>query len=165
MQMLSIIPLWGLYLATIGIFIFYFIWYEKEISKLNNHLDELQNSLDRAKNRVNPVDIIDQIAVKTGQKLDVIFIDDIFFLQASGDYVEIHTTDNTFLKEQTMKYFDEHLPEDKFVRVHRSYIVNIRKIVKMEGYGKQSVLLTLSNGGKLKVSIAGYRLLKLKLKL
>ncbi|MDR2511544.1 MAG: LytTR family transcriptional regulator [Bacteroidales bacterium] len=103
---------------------------------------------------------MDIVTVKTGTNIDVIYLDDIFFLQASGDYVEIHTNDRTFLKEQTMKYFEENLPDKKFVRVHRSYIVNLRKIVRMEKYGRQSVILTLSNREKLKVSTEGYRLLK-----
>jgi hypothetical protein len=111
------------------------------------------------------VEIIEQIAVKTGQKLNVVSVNDIFYLAADGDYVEIHADGKKFLKEQTMKYFAEHLPAERFLRVHRSYIVNTQKISRIEQYGKQSLMITLHNGEKLKVSAAGYKLLKSRLRI
>ena len=108
---------------------------------------------------------IDRIAVKTGQKIHVIPVDEIFCLQADSDYVHIFTEKGKYLKEQTMKYFDENLPSAKFVRVHRSYIVNVEAISRVELYEKQTQLLTLKNGMQLRMSQSGYRLLKEKLKL
>ncbi|WP_163265140.1 LytTR family DNA-binding domain-containing protein [Dysgonomonas sp. 216] len=107
-----------------------------------------------------PVEILEHIAVKNGQKIDVILIPDIIYLKAEGDYVMIHSTKGKFLKEQTMKYFDSHLPSNKFVRVHRSGIVNIDFIASIESYEKQTQMLILKNNVRVKVSITGYKALK-----
>jgi hypothetical protein len=110
-------------------------------------------------------EILERIAVKTGQKIHVIMIPEIIYLQADGDYVHIFTTNGKYLKEQTMKYFEEHLPYSQFVRVHRSCIVNVEAISRIELYEKQNQQLTLKNGHQIKVSQAGYKLLRTKLNL
>jgi hypothetical protein len=110
-------------------------------------------------------EILERIAVKTGQKIHVIMIPEIVYLQADGDYVHIFTTNGKYLKEQTMKYFEEHLPAAQFVRVHRSCIVNVEAISRIELYEKQNQQLTLKNGHQIKVSQAGYKLLRMKLNL
>ena len=94
-----------------------------------------------------------------------LFSADIICLQADGDYVQIITATGKYLKEQTMKYFDENLPASLFVRVHRSCIVNIQTIARIELYDKQNQQLTLKNGHQIKVSQAGYKTLRAKLHL
>lgn len=64
-----------------------------------------------------------------------------------------------------MKYFETHLPESDFVRIHRSAIVQVKQISRLELFGKESYQLILKNGRKLKVSNSGYRLLKERLNL
>ncbi|SBW04701.1 LytTR family DNA-binding domain-containing protein [uncultured Dysgonomonas sp.] len=103
---------------------------------------------------------LERIAVKNGQKIDVVLVSEIIHLQAEGDYVMIHSTKGKFLKEQTMKSFESGLPQDKFVRVHRSSIVNIEFISQIELYDKQSQLLKLKNGGQVRISLSGYKALK-----
>jgi DNA-binding LytR/AlgR family response regulator len=103
---------------------------------------------------------IESIAVKTGKKLHIIPITEIICLQAYGDYVNIMTLHKTHLKEQTLKYFEEHLPDEQFLRVHRSYIVNIHAIQAIERYGREQYLLILSNKEKVKATPEGYRRLR-----
>ncbi len=110
-------------------------------------------------------ELLERIAVKSGTKIHVVLIPDILYLQADGDYVQIFTRDGKYLKEQTMKYFDEHLPENQFVRVHRSVIVNVEMISRIELYEKQNQLLTLKNGQQIKTSPAGYKALRMALNL
>lgn len=114
-------------------------------------------------NHANEHEMLERIAVKSGQKIHVILVPDILYLQAEGDYVRIFTSDGKYLKEQTMKYFEENLPLTQFVRVHRSYIVNVEAISRIELYEKQSQLLTLKNGMHIKASLTGYKLLKNRL--
>jgi hypothetical protein len=109
------------------------------------------------------VEIIERIAVKSGPKLHVIPVPDVLYLQAYGDYVYVFTADGKYLKEQTMKYFEDSLPPRRFVRVHRSYIVNVEAISSIELYEKQSQLLILKNGDRIKISASGYKLLKSRL--
>ncbi len=82
------------------------------------------------------------------------------YFQAEGDYVRIITDSGKYLKEETMKYFQIHLSEKQFVRVHRSYLVNISKILRIELYEKQYQQLTLNNGDKLIISASGYKKLR-----
>ena len=114
----------------------------------------------------NPqIELLERIAVKSGTKIHVVLIPEIIYIQADGDYVMIFTTNGKYLKEQTMKYFEEHLPQQQFVRVHRSIIVNVEMISRIELYEKQNQLLTLKNGQQIKTSPAGYKSLRTALKL
>lgn len=114
---------------------------------------------------VTQTQMLERIAVKSGQKIHVVLVSDVLYLQAEGDYVKIHTEKGKYLKEETMKYFQENLPSAQFVRVHRSFIVNVAMIQRIDVYEKQNQLVTLKNGEKIKASIAGYKQLKSTLNL
>jgi hypothetical protein len=105
-------------------------------------------------------EIIERITVRIGQKLHLIPIQEVIYIQSDGDYVQVITPEGKYLKEQTMRFFEMNLPQKSFVRIHRSYIVNIGHIVRIESYGKQNQEIALKNGHHLKVSISGYKLLK-----
>ena len=104
-------------------------------------------------------DTLLQISVKIGQKIEIIPVGDIIYIQSEGDYVMIYTPVKSFLKEQTMKYFEENLP-NQFVRVHRSYIVNVKAISRIERYENRGQILILHTGSKIKASRSGYKDLK-----
>ncbi|MBP1644779.1 MAG: response regulator receiver protein [Bacteroidetes bacterium] len=106
---------------------------------------------------------IERISVKTGQKLDVLILKDIMFLQSNGDYVSIYSKENVYLKEQTMKYFEKNLPPKQFIRIHRSYIVNVDFISSIQNYKKNQFKIKLKNNYELKASQTGYNLLKERL--
>ncbi|GAB6007757.1 LytR/AlgR family response regulator transcription factor [Dysgonomonas reticulitermitis] len=112
------------------------------------------------KNEEKAIEPIERIVVKNGQKIDVIMIPEIICITAEGDYVMIHTGKGKFLKEQTMKSLEVVLPSDKFVRVHRSSIVNVEFIAQIELYNKQNQLLKLKNGIQVKISLTGYKILR-----
>lgn len=108
---------------------------------------------------------LDRIAVKTGGKIDIVSMDSIDYLEAQDDYVEIHSERRKFLKQQTMKYYETALDSDKFVRIHRRFIVNVSKIVRLEKYGKETYTAILKNSEQLTVSAAGYSKLKTTLEI
>lgn len=108
---------------------------------------------------------LERFAVKSGTKIHVVLVSEIICLLADGDYVQVVTEKGKFLKEQTMKYFETNLPDNRFVRVHRSCIVNIEAISRIDLYEKQSQQLMLKSGDKIKVSQNGYKMLREKLKL
>jgi two-component system LytT family response regulator len=64
------------------------------------------------------------------------------------------------LKQQTMKYYEENLPKADFVRIHRTYIVNVAEIQRIEPYGKDNHVAVLQSGDKLPVSRSGYKQLR-----
>lgn len=109
-------------------------------------------------------EILERVTIKTPSGIKVFPVSEIQFLKAEGDYVSIHTAEGQYLKEQTMKYMDAHLPGEYFVRVHRSFIINTSALKRIERYGQQH-LVELKNGDKIKLSPTGYKILKEKLNL
>ena len=101
-----------------------------------------------------------RVVVKTGTKIRIIPIDEILYLEAADDYVKIHTKDGSFLKNKTMSHFEKVLDDQQFVRTHRSYIVNVKEITRLEPYEKENFLAILKAGVQVPVSKNGYPKLK-----
>ena len=101
-----------------------------------------------------------RIVVKTAGKIKIIPLEDIHYLEASDDYVKIHTHNGAFLKNRTMGYFEQVLDPNRFVRTHRSYIINVQQVTRIDPYEKDSHLCILSSGAQVPVSKAGYVKLK-----
>lgn len=97
-------------------------------------------------------EVIERIFVKTGNKIDVVPVPEIIRIESEDDYVEIFTPKGKFLKKETMNYLEKALPQDTFVRVHRSSIINLNNIQKIEKYGKDSSMVILKDGSRVNVS-------------
>ncbi|MCD7925269.1 MAG: LytTR family transcriptional regulator [Bacteroides sp.] len=160
------------------------LWYRLQLAAeeredVDNQLASLQETLieERRKAEVNQIESnqekeaeainesLDRITVKDGTKIHLIELADLLCIQSCGDYVTLITPKGEYIKEQTMKYFETHLPEADFIRIHRSAIVQVKQISRLELFGKESYQLILKNGLRLKVSNSGYRLLKERLAL
>jgi len=105
---------------------------------------------------------LERVVVKTGTKIKVIPVDRIIYLEAQDDYIMVYTDEGKHLKQGTMKYYEDHLDESKFIRVHRSYIVRIDQVVQLEPYAKDNYIMKLKNGAALKISRSGLKNLKEK---
>jgi two-component system, LytTR family, response regulator len=101
-----------------------------------------------------------RVVVKLAGKIRIIPIDDIHYLEAADDYVKIHTKDGSFLKNKTMGHFETVLNKNQFVRTHRSYMVNVTEITRIDPYEKDNHLAILKSGGRVPVSKTGYVKLK-----
>ena len=101
-----------------------------------------------------------RIVVKDGNKIKIIPVNQIQYLEAADDYVKIHTGEGSFLKKKTMQFFEDSLTPFHFVRVHRSYIINTQLITRIDAHEKDSYLALLSSGVRVPVSKAGYSKLK-----
>jgi two-component system LytT family response regulator len=104
-----------------------------------------------------------RVVVKTGSKIKIIPAAEIVYLEAADDYVKIHTKEGSFLKNKTMNYFEEMLDPALFVRSHRSYIINIQEITRLDQNEKDSHIALLRSGIKIPVSRNGYTKLKIVL--
>lgn len=105
-------------------------------------------------------EVLERIAVKLRNKVQVIPVEDVLFFEAEGDYVFLHTAEGKFLKEVTMKYLESHLPPDRFVRVHRSAIVHVEAIKGLEQIGPEAWQVILKSGQAVRVSGEGRKQLK-----
>jgi two-component system, LytTR family, response regulator len=101
-----------------------------------------------------------RIVVKDAGKIKIIPLAQVQYLEAADDYVKIHTPEGVFLKKQTMQYFEDSLPGNEFIRVHRSCIINAQLISRIDPHEKDSHLVLLTTGARLPVSKAGYGKLK-----
>ncbi|MBE9467387.1 MAG: response regulator [Bacteroidetes bacterium] len=105
----------------------------------------------------------ERIAVKNRSKVEVIPVEKIILFEAQDDYVQIYSDKTKYLKNLTMKYLEAHLNKEIFVRVHRSYIININYIEKIENAEKDCHYIIMKNNIIAKASKSGYSLLKGKL--
>jgi two-component system LytT family response regulator len=108
--------------------------------------------------------ILNRIVVKSGRKIQVIPVESIYYIESQDDFVMIYCRDGHFMKQKTMKFFEQHLDDKQFVRIHRSFLLNLMYISEIQQYEKESWIVLTKQGAKLKVSKAGYANLKEKLK-
>jgi len=97
-----------------------------------------------------------RVVVRLSGKIRIIPVEEIHYLEAADDYVKIHTRDGAFLKNKTMGHFETILNKSQFVRTHRSYMVNISEITRIDPYEKDNHLAILKSGDRVPVSKTGY---------
>lgn len=105
-------------------------------------------------------EFLDRVVIKSGQKIIIIPTEDIQYIEAQDDYTMLYTKKGNFLKQKTMKYFEENLDPAEFFRIHRSYLVNLTSIKQIELFEKESYRVLLHEGKQLPVSRSGYLNLK-----
>jgi two-component system LytT family response regulator len=104
--------------------------------------------------------VLERVLVKDGSKVHVIPADKIDYIEAEDDYISIKSEGKSHLKQQRMAELEKMLDPAKFVRVHRSSIINIERIARIELYAKDSRMAILKDGTKILISRAGYDKLK-----
>ncbi len=101
-----------------------------------------------------------RIVVKNGTSIRMISTHELVYIEAYDDYVRLHLPGEFLLKKQTMNYFEEVLDPRQFVRIHRSFMIKISSLNKLEAMEKDSYVAILKNGIRLPVSRSGYDKLK-----
>ncbi len=159
-------------LTTAAVYVCFVLWYssaarsESGEARKEGSAPASIKAGDAEKEAPESASVLERITVKgAGGRIEVIETGRIVYLQAEGDYVAIVTPEGRWLKEGTMKYFEQSLPRDRFVRVHRSYIVAVGHISRIETSGRDHTLIlrpggNAHGGGPIRMSDAGYRLLK-----
>jgi two-component system LytT family response regulator len=101
-----------------------------------------------------------RVVVRDGTSLHVIPANQLDYAEAQDDYVALHARGKTHLKQQTISQLESSLDPARFVRVHRSFLLNLERIAKVEPYTKDTRMAVLSDGSKIPVSRSGYLRLK-----
>jgi len=137
--------------------------------------ERFEAALERAKSRLGekmpaaqelaaaarpPQQFLERLVVKDGTKVTLIPIAKLDYAEAQDDYVALASQGKKHLKQQTIASLEACLDPNGFVRIHRSYIVNLERVARIEPYGKDSRLAILADGTRLPVSRAGYARLK-----
>ncbi|MBL7918788.1 MAG: response regulator transcription factor [Bacteroidia bacterium] len=101
-----------------------------------------------------------RVVVKNGTSILILPTTQIIYIEAYDDYVKIFNNETFYLKKKTMSYYEEVLDPSQFVRVHRSFILNLNYLTKIEAVDKNNNLALLKNGSKIPLSRTGYSKLK-----
>ena len=137
--------------------------------------ERFEGALERAKKRIGdktplardlaaaarpPQQYLERLVVRDGTRVTLIPAAKLDYVEAQDDYVALATQGSKHLKQQTIASVEAGLDPARFVRIHRSYIVNFERVVRIEPYGKDSRLAILADGTRLPVSRTGYARLK-----
>jgi two-component system, LytTR family, response regulator len=142
--------------------------------------ERLKEALNRAKARLDgkqalpvaelgaaaraPGTHLERIAIRDGANVHVIPVWKVDYVEAQDDYVSFRSEGKQFLKQQTLGDVEDALDPSRFVRIHRSYVLNIERLAKLELYAKDSHAAILRDGTRLPVSRSGYARLNAVLK-
>ncbi len=107
-----------------------------------------------------PEQKLERIVVKDGAKVHIIPMDKLDYVEAQDDYIALRSEKKNYLKQQTISSIEAQLDPKRFVRIHRSYIVNLERIARIEPYTKDSRVAVLADGTQLPVSRSGHAKLK-----
>lgn len=107
-----------------------------------------------------PAQYAERIVVRDGTRVHIIPVAKLDYAEAQDDYVGLCTEGKTHLKQQTISSLEAALDPAQFVRIHRSYVVNLEKVTKIEPYSKDNHVVVLTNGVQLPVSRGGYARLR-----
>jgi two-component system LytT family response regulator len=139
--------------------------------------DRLAEALERARERIGrgedppPLDEVaaaaregsgdlERVLVRDGSDVRVIPIDEVDYIEARDDAVAIHAGGESHLEAQRMSTLEDRLDGRRFIRVHRSFILNIDRLRSIELYAKDSRIAILEDGTKVPVSRSGYSRLR-----
>ncbi len=107
-----------------------------------------------------PSQYADRIPVRNGTRVFIIPVAKLDYAEAQDDYVALASEGKKHLKQQTIASLEAVLDPSRFLRIHRSFIVNLERVARIEPYGKDSHVAVLANGAQLPVSRAGYARLR-----
>jgi two-component system LytT family response regulator len=133
---------------------------KKAVDKIGKVQDEDKPAREILEKLPAPPSPLNRIVVRKGNAINLIPVTELRYVEAQDDYVMIYHSTGKALKQQTMKFYEDNLPGIDFVRIHRSYIVRVSEIKRIEPYGKDNHVAILHSGDKLPVSRAGYKHLK-----
>lgn len=133
--------------------------FDKALQKMLERKTEVTSALLESTSQEMPMQH-NRVVVKINGKIKIIPVQEIHYLEAADDYVKIVTQEGPFLKNKTMAFFEKMLDPQQFIRVHRSFILNVSQITRIDPYEKETYLAILRDGSKILVSKTGYPKLK-----
>lgn len=130
------------------------------VNKFLEQRNETKEKLPALMDSVQQEQQLQRIVIKDGSKIRIVPLHEVVMLEAADDYVKVHAASGVFLKKKTMQSFESALPGNQFIRVHRSYIINITQITRIEPLEKENHVALLKAGPQVPVSKSGYQKLK-----
>jgi two-component system LytT family response regulator len=129
-------------------------WNEKKHTSSEKNIQALLENTTKQPDEKN------RIVVKNGSDIRIVPMADVMYIEAYDDYVKIFTKDTYYLKKKTMNYYEQVLDSSQFFRTHRSFIINLQELTKIEPLEKNTYVVLLKNGKRIPLSRTGYSKLK-----
>ena len=120
---------------------------------IEDHKPEYRSIFSDQKQLAKP---LERILIRDKSKVHIIPVEQVIYIQAQGDYVSIKTKDDTYIKQETMTNMEQRLDRSLFQRIHRSYLLNMNFLDRIEQSTKDSKVAVLSNLEELPISRSGY---------
>lgn len=134
--------------------------FDKAVRKFIDHREDNTENVKKVIEEVGQGKDQNRVVIKDGSKIRIIPIKEIIRLEADDDYVKILTEQGNFMKKKTLTHFENTLSGDSFVRVHRSHLINISHITRIDPYEKNNHVALLKDGSRVPVSRNGFQVLK-----
>ena len=134
--------------------------FDKAISKWKSQEGKQSEKTTELLNSISQPEERSRIVVKKGSNLVILPVHTVFYIEAFDDYVKVHTKDGFFLKKKTMAHYEKVLDPSQFVRVHRSYLLNLQELTRIEPLTKDSHVAFLKSGVRVPLSEAGFAKLR-----
>ena len=103
---------------------------------------------------------LERLLIRDGARIHVIPVASVHYIEAQDDYVSVVTKEQKLLKQQTLNEMEASLDPRRFVRIHRSFLLNVDYLAKIEPYTKDTHVAILRSDAKLPVSRSGYERLR-----
>lgn len=127
---------------------------ERAKERLRNRT--LPSATELAATARKPGEYSERVVVKDGTRVQIIPIAKLDYAEAQDDYISLASQGKKYLKQQTISSLEASLNPRNFLRIHRSYLVNVERVSKLEPYTKDSHIVILTDGTRLPVSRSGY---------
>jgi two-component system LytT family response regulator len=130
--------------------------FERALTQARQKLGRTMPIADLAQAARAPGEFLERIVVRDGTRVHVIPVEKLDYAEAQDDYIALVSEGRKHLKQQTIASLESLLDPARFVRIHRSYLVNLERVAKVEPFGKDSKVAALKDGTQLPVSRSGY---------
>lgn len=134
--------------------------FDKAIVKWRSNSTKAESLKPLLEEEVKQPEERNRIVVKVGSAIKILSVTDITYIEAYDDYVKIFTKEGFHLKKKTMSFYEKALDPTQFVRVHRSYILSLAQLTKIEMKEKDSHVAKMKDGTIVPMSKSGYTKLK-----
>ncbi|MBW2535074.1 MAG: response regulator [Deltaproteobacteria bacterium] len=131
------------------------------VDKVRRNLGRARPPADELRRSARPDEgPLARIVVRDGSSVSIIPVSELDYVQAEDDYIALHTGGRSLLKHQTISSLAAGLDPERFVRIHRSTVVNVERIEKIELFAKDRYIACLRDGTRLSISRSGHKRLK-----
>jgi len=130
--------------------------FETALTRAKSRMGERTLPLDAAHEARAPGAPLRRLVVRDGTRIHIIPLEKLDYIEAQDDYVALHSEGKSYLKQQPIASLEASLDARHFVRIHRSAIINLERLTRIEPYGKDSKIAILRDGTRLQVSRTGY---------